>query len=270
MASDWAFTQRSLSQSAVLSVSYRIVIKGLLRRAGKAVSLSLVPLYRHGLRQGVGAAIEHTATLAFLSEGRVTDVVDVGANVGQFSLLCRHWLPRAKIWAFEPLCTPAARFRKVFLHDPNTRIFQAAIGGTPCEMDMHVSRAVDSSSILPIGAAQSRIFPGTEESHREPVRVAPLDTFLDRETLSENSLLKIDVQGYELEVLRGCENLLQRFSAVYVECSFVELYEGQALAHEVIAWLQARGLQLARIGLVTFDKSGMSVQGDFLFFRAEG
>lgn len=245
-------------------------MKKVLRKLGKAVRLSLDPLYRHGLRHGVGAAIEHTAILAFLSERRLADVVDVGANVGQFSLLCRYWLLQAKIFAFEPLRTPAEKYREVFVNDPGSRIVEAAIGATPSESDMHVSRAVDSSSLLPIGAAQSQMFPGTEESHLERVRVAPLDTFLDREALSDNSLLKIDVQGYELEVLRGCESLLDRFSAVYVECSFVELYEGQPLAHQVIDWLHAKGFHLARIGLVTFDKSGISVQGDFLFLREEG
>lgn len=244
-------------------------MKKVLRRLGKAGRLLFVPLYRRGLRRGVAAAIEHTAILAFLKAREVSDVVDVGANIGQFSLLCRYWLPQAKIWAFEPLRTPAERFRAVFENDPDTRIFEAAIGATPSESDIHVSRAVDSSSLLPIGAAQSQMFPGTEESHLERVRVAPLDTFLKREVLSENSLLKIDVQGYELEVLGGCENLLDRFSAVYVECSFVELYEGQALAHEVIDWIHAKGFHLARIGWVTLGKSGMSVQGDFLFLREE-
>ena len=90
---------------------------------------------------------------------------------------------------------------------------------------------------------------------------------MDRDALAEGSLLKIDVQGYELEVLRGCENLLDRFAAVYVECSFVELYEGQALAHEVIDWLHAREFYLDRIGLVTFDTRGVSVQADLLFLR---
>ena len=239
------------------------------RKLAKAARLSAVPLYRHGLRHGVGAAIEHDAILSFLSASKVTDVVDIGANNGQFSLLCRKWLPRAMIYAFEPLTGPGDKFREIFRDDPSTRMIQSAIGARSAELDMHVSRAVDSSSLLPIGTTQSEMFPGTEESHLEQVRVAPLDALLDREALSPGSLLKIDVQGYELEVLRGCESLLDRFAAVYVECSFVELYDGQALAHEVIDWLHQRGFYLDRIGLMTFDKHGVSVQGDFLFLRPE-
>ena len=226
-----------------------------LRKLAKAARLAAVPLYRHGLRHGVGAAIEHDAILAFLSRRGVGDVVDAGANTGQFSLLCRHWLPRSVIHAFEPLRAPADKFRVVFKDDVKTRLVQSAIGVSEAELGMHVSRAVDSSSLLPIGANQSALFPGTEESHLESVRVAPLDAFLDRETLPAGSLLKIDVQGYELEVLRGCERLLDRFAAVYVECSFVELYEGQALAHEVIDWLHPAVLS----GSMVDDRDAHSV-----------
>ena len=51
------------------------------------------------------------------------------------------------------------------------------------------------------------------------------------------------MQGFELTALQGCEELLDRFDWVFVECSFIEPYEGQALADEVIAWLRERGLR---------------------------
>ena len=92
--------------------------------------------------------------------------------------------------------------------------------------------------------------------------IAPLDAFLKREELSDIALLKIDVQGYELEVLKGCESLLDLFDAVYVECSFVELYEGQALAYEVIDWMHERSFCLAGMGSMSYGKQGISVQGD--------
>jgi FkbM family methyltransferase len=241
-----------------------------MRKLAKASRLARAPLYRHGLRNGVGAAIEHEAILSFLTGHKICDVIDVGANCGQFSLVCRHSLLQANIFAFEPLRQPAEKFRRIFARDPRTRLIQSAIGAELCELEMHVSEAVDSSSLLPIGVAQRQIFPGTEESHRERVRVGPLDSFVKPDDLSEGSLLKIDVQGYELQVLNGCESLLDKFVAVYVECSFVELYESQALAYQVIDWLQKRDFYLARIGLLTFDNAGLSVQADILFLRQWG
>ncbi|HEB94406.1 MAG TPA: FkbM family methyltransferase, partial [Gammaproteobacteria bacterium] len=81
--------------------------------------------------------------------------------------------------------------------------------------------------------------------------------------------LKIDVQGFEMEVLRGCEELLRRFQYVYVECSFVELYAGQAFADEIIAFLRERNFILDGVYNPCYDKNGRAVQADF-FFVARG
>jgi len=82
------------------------------RRAFKLLRLLPDPTFRRGLRSGVGAAIEHRAALAPL---RLRTIVDVGANVGQFSLLARALNPGARIVAFEPLAQAAARYRRVWI-----------------------------------------------------------------------------------------------------------------------------------------------------------
>ncbi|WP_461441697.1 FkbM family methyltransferase [Metallibacterium sp.] len=81
------------------------------------------------------------------------------------------------------------------------------------------------------------------------------------------ALLKLEVQGYELQALRGCEALLDRFQYVYCECSFVELYAGQALADAVISWLRERGLRLISVYNMANEEDGRAVQADFLFGR---
>lgn len=85
------------------------------------------------------------------------------------------------------------------------------------------------------------------------------------------ALLKLDVQGFELQALAGCEPLLDRFAWVYVECSFVELYAGQAFADEVIAWLRERSFSLRGVFNMTYDAKGVALQADFLFaHRTDG
>jgi hypothetical protein len=82
--------------------------------------------------------------------------------------------------------------------------------------------------------------------------------------LDAAAMLKIDVQGFELEALQGCEGLLDKFAYIYAECSFLELYTGQALAGDVIAWLHHRGFALSGIYNVSYEL-GRSIQADFLF-----
>jgi FkbM family methyltransferase len=188
-------------------------------------------------------------------------VVDVGANVGQFTLLATMYLRPQNIIAFEPLTSPAETFRAAFADDDRITLHQCAIGRVESDSLMHVSKAIDSSSLLPITDLQTEAFPGTGEVATEMVKVRRLDSIISADDLAERSLLKIDVQGYELEVLKGCGPLLANFRWVIAESSFVELYEGQPLADELIAWLAENGLVLRGVT----NTSG--VQADFLFER---
>jgi len=144
---------------------------------------------------------------------------------------------------------------------------QAAIGPEAGDATIHVSAADDSSSLLPISAIQERLYPGTGEVGTETIKVGRLSDFVSAEEIESPALLKLDVQGFELEALRGCEDLLDRFAYVYAECSFVELYSGQALAHDVIEWLRERGFRLIGVYHMSYDRNGRAVQGDFLFCR---
>jgi FkbM family methyltransferase len=232
-------------------------------KLSKLLRCVATPSYRRALTRGVAAAAEHDAVLA--SVGPCNLVVDVGANRGQFALAARHGNPTATIVAFEPLATPAAKFRQVFATDAQVTLHEVAIGAARGSGSIHISARDDSSSLLPISSTQAALFPGTEEVGVQTVNVAPLRDYVGSEVLQRPALLKIDVQGGELVVLRSAADLLPAFAFVYVECSFVELYEGQALAHEVVAWLHDRGFVLKGIYNTAYDRHGAAVQSDFLF-----
>ncbi|MEP4377877.1 MAG: FkbM family methyltransferase [Alphaproteobacteria bacterium] len=237
------------------------------RRARQFVKLLRLlpnPVFRHGLRSGVGAAIEHRGVIAPM---RLETIVDVGGNVGQFSLLARALHPHARIYAFEPLPDAASRYRRVFAADGNVTLFEAAISPEAGTATMHVSASADSSSLLPISARQSELFPGTQEVGVTDVAAGPLAEFVAAADLRAPALLKIDVQGFELEVLRGTGDLLAAFEHVYVEASFEALYEGQALADDVIAYMVAAGFSEAGRYNISIGPAGAPIQADFLFHR---
>lgn len=242
-------------------------MKNYFRVLRKAIRLSLDPYYRRALFKGVGAAIEHEPMLATLVQCGVRTVLDVGANVGQFTLVARRTFPEARVIAFEPLTAECDRFLAIHAADSKVKLVRAALGPERTELAMHVAGARDSSSLLPITATQAQLFPGTAETHRESVQVLPLLEAVSEGELAGPLLLKIDVQGFELQVLEACALVLNRVEFIYVECSFVELYAGQAMAGEVVAWLQKRGFALQGIGSLTHGPSGVGVQADFLFRR---
>jgi FkbM family methyltransferase len=212
----------------------------------------------------VAAAVEHVSVLACLD---CLTVVDIGANRGQFALVARRCFPQAHIVSFEPLPVPTECFRQMLGKDPRVTVHQAAVGDASGDATIHIPEEDDSSSLFPITALQSALFPGTAEVRTQTVRIGRLSEFIDAQSIEPPALLKLDVQGYELEVLRGCEELIDRFLYAYVECSFVELYEGQALADEVIGWLREHGFRLRGVHNAVYDRHGQAIQADFLFIK---
>lgn len=222
------------------------------------------PIFRRGLRAGIGAAIEHRELLSTLD---VLTVVDIGANVGQFALLALVLYPRARIVSFEPLVGPAKKYTALMACEPRVQFHRVAIAPQAGMRQMHVSAHDDSSSLLPILESQVAFAPGTQEVGREDVILAPLDKHLSAESIVTPALLKLDVQGYELEALKGCETLLSRFDYVYVETSFFPLYGGQVLAGELIEWLAAHRFRIDGACNPSYSKDGRIVQMDVLFKR---
>jgi FkbM family methyltransferase len=232
----------------------------------KALRVLASPDHRwwRALFMGVAPSLEHLRVLSLMSPELV---IDIGANRGQFALAVRHCFPAATIVSFEPLPGPASIFRRVFAGDAQVMLHESAIGSEAGSATIHVSESDDSSSLLPITAKQNALFPGTSEAGTQVIRVVHLEDCLGPKELQAPSLLKLDVQGFELSTLQGCETLLHEFSWVYAECSFVELYEGQALADEIIAWLRDRGFKLSGVYNMSYDPEGRAIQADFLFRR---
>jgi FkbM family methyltransferase len=236
-------------------------------RVVKPLRVLSIPAMRRalfGLR--VMGGVEH---LPFLSLRPFPALVDAGANRGQFALAFRHANPASMIHAFEPLKGPAAVLGRVFAADPRMRVSQVALGAEPSETSINVSRKDASSSLLPITQTQVSMAPGTEHSHTETIQVTTLPLAMAGHVLPEGSLMKIDVQGYELEVLKGAVPLFPRLSDIYCECSFDEFYGGQALAHQVIDWLHQHAYRLAGVYNLTYADDGRAVQADFHFRRVD-
>lgn len=208
--------------------------------------------------------LEHIPALSGLNP---VTVVDIGANRGQFSLLCRQLFPDAMIYGFEPLAGPAGVVQSLLGRDKNFKLFVSAIDETSGTATMNVSRSDDSSSLLPITEQQTEAFPGTEKVDTQQVKVGVLGGYLKASDIISPALLKIDVQGYELNVLKGCGDLLRQFDHCYVECSYRELYQGQALAAEIIEFMKVSGFDIVGNFNTHMGKDETPIQCDILFQR---
>lgn len=227
------------------------------QRLIKYFKLLLDSRYWPALGIGVAATVEHAAALG---GDEFATVIDVGANKGQFADYARTRWPRARLVCFEPF--PGPRAKLAWVTDGQAEIHKCALGATSGEGRMHLASGADSSSLLALGAHHKAIF-GMTESGELHVPIRRLDANLST-PLRRPVLLKIDVQGFELEVLKGAAGALPEIDVTYVEASFIELYKGQSLHTEIERFLLQHGYRL-RGHFINYLHDGEPVQADLLF-----
>lgn len=214
------------------------------------------------VRHRVAAASEHLGPIRLSA---ANTLIDVGANKGQFSLAFRSIRRNARIIAFEPLPEAAATYCEVFRNDPKCVLHQVALASTEGTAQFHVADRADSSSLLKPGAGQERAF-GVRARDIIEVPVRRLEDCINLRTLEQPILMKVDVQGGELAVFEGFTSLTS-VNFIYVELSFVELYENQPLFQEVHDYLNSRGFFITGLyNQVTTPDFGPT-QVDVLFKR---
>jgi len=211
----------------------------------------------------------HIDTLELLTlarEAGIAVVYDIGANVGTFSVLAKSVIPGAAIHAFEPLPEHIAEFHNRFASATDVSLHPVALGPENGPALLHVTDFSDASSLLPSTEA-NLLQHGVKEAAQLLLQMHRLDDFGQEHQLPRPDLLKLDVQGYELEVLRGATESLKTTKAVIAEVSFVEYYKGQCLFHDLVAFLAESGLLVRAFGVNTRTGVALS-QTDVLFMRS--
>lgn len=203
-----------------------------------------------------------------VADAGIARVIDVGANVGQYACALRHAGYEGDILSFEANPAAASRLRQAAAGDERWTIEGVALGSEPGSMPLHVTVDSLSTSLLVPSADEQYAFMA-EAPESVVVEVRTLDSF----HLSEDgscTLLKLDVQGYELEVLRGAASTLAEVTAVECELSLAQIYEGQALIEDVVAHLRAAGFRPVCLSRGFTDPTSHEViQVDGLFLRGD-
>lgn len=203
----------------------------------------------------------------FLASRDVDLVLDVGASTGNYGWTIRAGGYEGRICSFEPLRAPFARLEKLAAQDPGWSCHRLALGAAPGEAEINVAGNSDSSSLLEMGERHLRSDPNSVYVGKETIELSTVDEIWDRIVEDgEAVFLKLDVQGYELEALRGAERSLPRLAGVQAELSLVPLYEGAPEWTEVITHLQERGFHPERLEPAFEDpRTGEILQIDAVF-----
>lgn len=209
----------------------------------------------------------------FFANYKVDVILDVGANEGQFALFLRDLGYSQKIVSFEPISSAYSKLQSRSKNDPLWEIApQMAIGDRDGKITINLSQISSRSSLLNTLEANLKADPGCQYISTEVVQLSKLDTIAPQYIANSNEsiFLKIDVQGFEPQVLAGATQVMKQVQGLQLELSLIPLYEGQVLFRELIEELDYMGYELYAIfpGFTDLD-TGRLLQVDGVFVKKQ-
>ncbi len=224
---------------------------------------SLRSVLRQALARRLDAPDIPVALQRLAAKGVAAELIfDVGAYRGDFATTALAVWPSARVACFEPLRHAGAHIAALRERRPNIDLHQTLVGAT-VEPSVAMRVANTSSSLL--RDAENDRYP-VEHFRQTTIDAAVRESYGGRAP----DILKIDVQGYELQVLMGSEASLSRVRLVLTEVNLLDLHENVPLMHEVIAWLAQRGFVAYDIcGLTRRPLDNALWQADMIFVRID-
>lgn len=222
--------------------------------------------------QGIGYQIkkyqdENIPRLKIINHFDINKLLDVGANVGQYSLNMRRIGYNKKIISFEPLKAAFERLKEVASKDKNWVVNNFALGNENITSILNVAGNSYSSSILNMSPEHIKSLPASKYIAKESIEIQKLDSiFKNIFEEGDNIMLKIDTQGYEQNVIMGAENSLSKVRIIQLEMSIVPMYEKEILYIEMINFMDHMGFELFSLENGFSDmKTGKLLQLDGIF-----
>lgn len=194
-------------------------------------------------------------------------VIDVGANRGQFGVEIRRAGYTGRIVSIEPLAAPFRQLARLAARDERWTVIRSAVGPRAGSATIHVAaNGGASSSVLPMLDLHARSAPEARYVADESVEMATLDELVGPVSGDPVAMLtKIDVQGYELQVLAGGQATLARSMLVQLEMSLLPLYETAPTHQEILELMARHGFRLVGIEPGFASPTGLLLQADGIF-----
>lgn len=253
-------------KKSILSEFAKIIIDTAFRPVRKS-NVLLSHLFNHTFRQELEERIENggifplhhihrSIRLAKMLPQQDFLILDIGGGIGASVILYNRSFPTNRIMVFEPITENYEKIKSRFKDLQNIELVNKALGNENSSISINIANRITSSSLLPLSAdPASNAFSVKTlgKSRVEKVEVLRLDDFLISNT-EDIGIMKIDVQGYEMNVLKGAEKTLARTKLIVMEASNHEGYEGAPKYYETDAFLRDHNFTLYDILPSIFEK----------------
>ncbi|MER6563006.1 FkbM family methyltransferase [Streptomyces sp. NPDC001027] len=212
---------------------------------------------------------QHVA--AMLELYGVNCVFDVGANTGQYAKGLRKAGYTGRIVSFEPTSATFARLAKAAEDDPQWQVHRCGLGREETTARIHTGWKTMNSLLSASEYGKGR-YSRFAKDDTEEIRVRRLDDVMDEALAGLDDprpYLKMDTQGYDLEVFGGAGERIAEFVGMQSEVALLKLYEGSPGMGEAIARYEAAGFGITGMYPVTREATtGRVIEFDCVLMRA--
>jgi len=237
------------------------IVKDSVLRVSRSLGYDIVPLREMKERD---FALHLGELLAHLE---IDCVLDVGANVGQYHDFLRNKvLFDGPIVSFEPVSGHVAALRDKAKHDPHWHVEPYALGAQAGSLDINVMVSDQFSSFLEPDNSRIHDYDGLNVLCRtETVAVKTVDAVLPELQARlgfKRPYLKLDTQGFDIEVLEGARQSLPGIRALQSEASVIGIYKGMPGYMDTIRYLGGKGFDITGLYPVSRDRSLRLIEFD--------
>lgn len=173
-------------------------------------------------------------------------ILDIGGGVGASAKLFNKAFPENRILIFEPVADNFDAIKKRYSSFSNIEITKCAVGNENSKKQINIANRITSSSLLPLAAdSNSKVFNENILGQRrvENIEMVRLDDFLTKES-EKIGIMKIDVQGFEMDVLKGAELTLKITDIVVLEANNHDGYVGSSKYYDIDNYLREHNYTL--------------------------
>jgi len=228
----------------------------------KLAAVPFLPIRVRGLIK-FGAAIR--AARRRLPESPV--IVDIGANVGEFSSVCLLAWQKAQVYSCEPIPQAYRRLKRVLGRSPRAHAFECAVAAAPGQKTLRVSSYDPASSFYELNPAFYDLSTAGREACEITVQCVTLADFINREVARDVDWIKIDTEGAELEVLATIGQVRHNIRAFQIELAFQQIYHGSPLIHDVMTFMDKQGYRMIDLYGRNENRRGVVIGADGFFVR---
>jgi FkbM family methyltransferase len=223
----------------------------------------IIDSVRHFVNEKIGSDIVRFAgqhnlrshLYKVIEEYQIDTFLDVGANEGQFGSFLRSIGFSGNIYSFEPVADAFKKIAAVSSLDEKWYVYNFALGSSSGESQINVSKHTSFSSLLTPSDYALERWSSSHVDHMETITVKTLDYFFKEENISgTNIFLKMDTQGYDLEVFKGATQSLSRVQAVLSEISLIAVYNDMPNYKQSLSTFEAAGFSVSGLYPITRNK----------------